>query len=278
LTLSTQVTLDYHSESDFSNKVRVQLAASPVVAALFANSPIEAGRYSGALSRRTQYYFKLDPNRCGYPTFALKNEITFDDVIDCLLQLPMVYRYKNGRYEAPPKRPFAELIDQGFGDGTTPSLLDWTSQLSQVWPYVRVRNTVELRVADGPTYPNIPALPAFWVGLTYHHPSCEAAWDVLQGHTFAEHHQAMYDVTVNGLSARLGNDPIQELAIELVRLAKQGLSARIEAGLESPRALAYLDPIDEVAMSGTTFAQTCLQRWENELHYQPARYVDAYRL
>lgn len=278
LTLSTQVTLDYCSEEDLSRKLRMQMAVSPIVAALFANSPLEAGRYSGSLSRRTQYWLKHDPRRSGFLPFALQEHITIHEIIEWALELSMIYRCKGSQCKAGSNRTFASLMAQGFDDGTLPTLSDWVSHLSQVWPHVRVRDTLELRVADGPAYQNIPALPAFWTGLTYHPPSRDAAWDLLRGCTRTELRHAMHEVAVKGLATHLRKDAVHELAIELVRLAKQGLSARIEAGLEAPNVLAHLEPIEEVAAAGKTFAETCIERWEGEFQHRPDRYVAAYRL
>jgi glutamate--cysteine ligase len=68
------------------------------------------------------------------------------------------------------------------------------------------------------------------------------------------------------------------LGRELVRLAKEGLSARVEAGLERDAVLGYLDPIEEVLETGTTFADHVIRRWEGEFDRDPARYVAAFRV
>jgi glutamate--cysteine ligase len=88
----------------------------------------------------------------------------------------------------------------------------------------------------------------------------------------------MHEVAVKGLAAQFGDNKIQELAAELVRLAKEGLNARIEAGLEQPEVLNYLEPVEEAADSGETFAEVCLRRWQGEFQRSPALYVDAYRI
>ncbi|MGF7238074.1 MAG: glutamate-cysteine ligase family protein, partial [Frankia sp.] len=279
LTLSTQVTLDYRSEDDLRDKLRMQVAASPVVAGMFVNSPFEGGEPTGLLSRRAQCWLKTDPPRCGVLAPALNPDAPIDEFIDWATQLPMIYRAAaDGTYQAGPDRSFARLMVDGFGDGTGPTPAHWRSHLSQIWTDVRLRDTLELRAADGPAYPHIGALPALWVGLTYHQPSRDAAWNLLRNYRVNDFQTASREVIRTGLATRLGPDSVRELAGELIRLARLGLRARIEAGLEQSIVLTCLDPIEEVVASGTTFAERTLDRWDGDLRRDPARYVDAYRI
>jgi glutamate--cysteine ligase len=71
---------------------------------------------------------------------------------------------------------------------------------------------------------------------------------------------------------------VRELGRELVRLAEEGLKARVRAGREDPRVLSYLDPIREVVESGRTFAERTIERWKHDLPRSPARYVAAHRV
>ncbi len=41
---------------------------------------------------------------------------------------------------------------------------------------------------------------------------------------------------------------------------------------------ALLDPLDEIAATGRTFAAQCLDRWHGDLRADPARYVAAHRV
>ncbi|MGB6162517.1 MAG: glutamate-cysteine ligase family protein [Pseudonocardiaceae bacterium] len=279
LTLSTQVTLDYLSEDDLVEKLRMLVAASTVVAGMFVNSPFEGGQLTGLLSRRMHCWLMTDPRRCEVLPPALRDDMRIDDFIDWALRLPMIYyRAQDGTYRQAPERPFGSLINEGFEDGAMPTQDDWASHLSQIWTTVRLRETLELRAADGPAYADIPAVPALWVGLTYHPDSRTAAWELLRGHTLDEHRAALHDITTQGLAATLGDDSIRELGRELVRLAEAGLAARVRAGREDRRVLSYLDPIREVVESGRTFAERAIERWRQDLPDSPAHYIAAHRV
>jgi glutamate--cysteine ligase len=279
MSLSTQVTLDYLSDEDFTEKLRMQVAASPVVAALCVNSPLRGGRSNGLLSYRSHAWLRMDPRRCGLLPPALRPDVSIDEVIEWALRIPMIYyRTPDGQYHAAPDRPFAAILEQGFDDGSPPTFDHWTSHMSQLWTNVRVRRTLELRAADGPPFQHIPALPALWTGLSYHAPSRAAAWELLRHYTAQDHQMAMSTLPADGLRTRLGGDLVRDLAAELLRLARTGLTARVRAGLEPPQVLTYLEPLDEIVSTGRTFAEQCMSRWESDLRRDPSRYVAAYRV
>src|SRR5262249_33043658 len=150
---------------------------------------------------------------------------------------------------------------------------DWLSHLSQLWTDVRLRQTLELRSADGPCYAHIPAVPALWVGLSYDPQSRAAAWELLRHYSESDIRRAIDEVPAGALRASLGGEPCRELGRELVRLARAGLRARVDAGLEHERVLAYLDPVEEILESGRTFADQIIRRWNGDLRRDPARYV-----
>ncbi|HJD84693.1 glutamate-cysteine ligase family protein [Kitasatospora aureofaciens] len=279
LSLSTQVTLDYLSPGDFTEKLRTQMAAAPVVAALLVNSPIQESRADGLLSHRSWAWLRMDPRRCGLLAPALRPDVDVDDVIDWALDIPLIhYRTPDGRYHPAPDRPFADLLRYGYDDGSRPTPAHWASHLNQLWTHTRVRNTLELRGSDGPPYPFIAAVPALWTGLTYHAESRAAAWKLLGHHTVAQHRAALAELPVRGLDTRLGDDPVRPLAAELLRLARAGLDARVSAGLEPPHVPGYVDPLDEIVATGRTFAEQCLGHWHGEFRQDPARYVAAHRV
>lgn len=278
LTLSTQATFDYLSEVDLAEKVRLQAVASPVIAAMFVNSPLEGGRLTGLQSTRSQYWLKCDPRRCGLLPPALKERMSFDDFINWALNVPMIYYSTSGGAYRLADRTFADILTEGFDDGRMPTPADWLSHLSQVWTDVRVRRTLELRAADGPPYPHIPAVPALWTGLTYDVDSRSAAWDLLRHYRPSDIRRAINHLPAAGLRASLGSEPVRELGRELVRLARAGLAARVDAGTEEVRLLGYLDPIEDVLESGSTFADQVIRRWDEEFHRDPARYVATFRV
>jgi glutamate--cysteine ligase len=278
VTLSTQTSLDYLSGDDFMDKLRLHVLAAPIVSALFVNSPIADGGYSGVLSRRMQYWQRFDPRRCGVLEFALNENASVDDFFDWTLQLPMIYRGSKKSHVAAPYRPFAELMIDGFGDGTWPTLADWELHLCQVWPHVRPRSTLELRASDGLPWPYFSAAPAIWVGLTYDSTVRKEAASLLSELTSSQLERAVDEIAVKGLAASVGPHPVRDLAHELLRLARQGLENRVAANVDPPEVLSYLEPLEQIDGDGETFADKCLTLWEGELGESPEAYVRRFRI
>jgi glutamate--cysteine ligase len=271
LSVSTQTTLDFSTQRELTERLRVALAAASVAAALFVNSPLLGGQESGLLSWRMSRLLREDPQRFGLPPFAFAEDISAQHFVDWLLGLPMVYTEVGGRCVAASPIPFGELLAEGLVGQE-----DWNSHVNQAWPFVRPRKTLELRLSDGPPYPFVMAAPAFWVGLLYHAPSLEAAWSLLKGRTVDDHRRTIADVAASGLAASHAGVPVSELVAELLRLSRQGLEARIAGGQERAGVTGSLDVLDEIAAGGKTWAHQQLSRWNNEFDRDPARFVAAY--
>jgi glutamate--cysteine ligase len=271
LTLSTQTTVDYLSPEDFREKLAMLVKVAPVAAALFVNSPIEEGRPTGVLSRRMQMWGYVDPSRCGVLGFAARPDVSVAGVVEWASALPMIYRRVGGGYVSGPPRPFRELVEHGFGDGTVPGPDDWRAHLSQTWPQVRARHTLEMRAFDGLPWAAFAAAPAFCVGLAYHPPARRAALALLDGVSAADLAQASEDVAVKGLDAMVGDRSVGETAEALLGLARQGLRARRDAEH-------LLDPLDEVVRTGVTFAERYVSDWTGPMRERPAALIAANRV
>lgn len=283
LTLSTQTSLDYTSRQDFIEKLRLHVLAAPIIAALFVNSPIAEGDYSGVMSRRMQYWRKFDPRRCGVLSFALDENPSVLDVVDWAIEQPMIYRHVKGAPEhihiAAPDRPFRDLMRNGFGDGTWPTSEDFKLHLCQVWPHVRPRNgLLELRASDGLPWPYFSAAPAIWVGLTYDAEIRKETTAYLSDLTASQLERSVGDIAEKGLYASVGLHEVRKLTRELLRLARCGLQKRVDANVEPAEVLLYLEPLEQVSESGETFADSCIMSWLDELGRQPQAYVEKYRI
>ena len=59
-----QVNLDFCSEADMVDTMRLGIALQPLATALFANSPFRDGKPTGYLSWRSHVWTDTDPDRC----------------------------------------------------------------------------------------------------------------------------------------------------------------------------------------------------------------------
>jgi glutamate--cysteine ligase len=183
-----------------------------------------------------------------------------------------------GTHVAAPDRPFADLMRDGFGDGTWPTRDDWDLHLCQLWPQLRPRHTLELRAADGLSWPHFPAVPAMWVGLTYDPAVRAEAYALLAELTADQLESSVEDIAAKGLAAMVGPHQVADLGAELLRLARRGLESRVAAGADPAAILSFLEPLEQVAEDGETFADACITSWQGELGQSPEAYVRKYRV
>jgi glutamate--cysteine ligase len=97
-TCTVQVNLDFSSEADMVKKFRVSLALQPIATALFANSPFYEGAPSGFYSFRSHIWEDTDPDRCGILPFVFEDGMGFERYVDHVLDVPMYFVYRDGRY------------------------------------------------------------------------------------------------------------------------------------------------------------------------------------
>ncbi len=276
--ITVQTTLDFTDAADLTRKYRMANVVSPFVAALFVNSPIQSHSLTGVHSRRMQIWAEVDSRRVGIFEHSIADDVNVNDVVSWTAQLPMIYRVVNKEIRAaPPHKSFQSLLHEGFGDGTFPTRDDWAALLNTSWPYVRLRNTIELRIADGLSHRHWAAAPALWLGLAYDPQSCDDAWKLARGHSLKTYLDSIDDVAVRGLEASFDGKPIRAKCTELLNIAQDGLSRRVKEGLEPETILTYLDPLFDVVKSNRTFAERLSEQWSNEWAFDPRRYVDEYR-
>src|SRR6185369_13401377 len=105
--------VDYGSEEDLAAKFVVGNRLGPIVAAMFANSPLEAGRLSGFRSRRYGAWLETDRDRTGVSPASLGDTFTIDDLVEALVEVPMLFVRRNGRYVDLAGRSFEHFLAEG---------------------------------------------------------------------------------------------------------------------------------------------------------------------
>jgi len=253
MTATVQTNLDWSDERDLAAKVRAASSASPLVAALFANSPILAGRESGYHDFRYQVWRECDPDRCGLLEPMFHEDWSYESYVDWALGVPMLFVRRGTEYLDARGQNFADWMKSGrlrSGAVMEPLLGNWVDHLTTLFPEVRVKQVLELRGADVVPPPYLHALAALWVGLLHDPSAREAAWELTRGWTFAQRLEFQGDVARRGLDAQgPGGRTARDLARELVFAARSGLAAwAAESGDEVRGAL---DPVEDVIARGS---------------------------
>jgi glutamate--cysteine ligase len=149
---SAQVCVDGDGAADRAGELarrwRSAHALGPLLVAMFANSPMVGSRVTGWASTRQAIWAKMDPSRTAPVLTSL------DDSTDpaaawaryCLDATVMCIRREPGRpWTIPPGLTFRDWIRRG---GARPTLGDLDYHLSTLFPPVRPRGYLELRMID----------------------------------------------------------------------------------------------------------------------------------
>ncbi len=270
-TCTVQVNLDFASEADMVKKFRVSLALQPLATALFACSPFEGGKPTGLLSTRSDVWTDTDPDRCGMLPFVFQDGMGFEAYVDYMLDVPMYFVYREGRYIDASGQSFRDFMDGRLPalPGQRPTIGDWSDHLTTAFPEVRLKKYLEMRGADGGPWRRLCALPAFWVGLLYDQGALDAAWDIAKGWSMEERERLRADVPRLGLAARVAGHSVRDLACEVLALSAQGLKNRNRRNESGRDESVFLDTLMAIAESGRTPAEEMLEayhgRWQGRV-------------
>jgi glutamate--cysteine ligase len=260
-TATIQVNLDYESEEDMIKKMRVGQALQSTATALFANSPFTQGRPNGYLSYRAQIWEDTDPDRCGFLPFIFDTDFGFEKWVDYLLDVPMYFILRNGQYIDSKKMTFRSFMNGKHA--LKPTIEDWETHISTVFPDIRLKRFIEMRGADASCVSHIAALSAFWVGLLYDADALDESYEIIRKWDVETIRKVREQVPRLALKASADNLNIQDIAKQMLKISAAGLSRRAKKlGIEDEGQ--YLAPIIDVAESGITQAERYLQKYMNE--------------
>jgi glutamate--cysteine ligase len=260
-TSSIQVNVDFSSEADMVQKMQVAQAFQPVVMALYANSPFTEGQPNGYLSYRSHVWDHTDGDRCGFLPFIFDKSFGFERWTDYLLDVPMYFIHRAGRYHSADGMTFREFM-RGLHT-FKPTMSDWEVHVSTVFPDVRLKKFIELRGADAGSADMIAALAAFWTGLLYSADSLAASHALGQQLGMETLSGLRAEVPKKGLKAQYKSVILLDVARELVALSSQGLAHRaLQMGMATEQG--YLKPLEEIVALGETRADRLLQLYHGK--------------
>jgi glutamate--cysteine ligase len=260
-TCTVQVNLDYASEADMVQKFRVALALQPVATALFADSPFTEGKPNGYQSYRSHIWTDTDPDRTGMLDFVFEDGFGYERYVDYLLDVPMYFSYRDGRYIDLAGKSFRKFLSGDLAElpGAKATLRDWADHTTTAFPEVRLKKYLEMRGADGGPWNRLCALPAFWVGLLYDQTALDAAWDLVKDFSNEERHALRDGVPKHALKLPFRGGTVRDLADEAVKIAAHGLARRARTNRHGADESVFLDILAQIVDANQTPAERKLE-------------------
>ena len=279
-TCTVQVNLDFSSETDMVQKMRVALALQPIATALFSNSPFFEGNLTGHKSWRSRIWRSLDPQRTGLLPFVFNEGFGFEAWAEYALDVPMYFVYRDGNY--------INALGQSFRDfmkgelpalpGELPTLSDWADHLTTIFPEARLKKFIEMRGADAGQWHRLCALPAFWVGICYDQGSLDAAWDIVKSWDKNDRENLRVAAAEDGLNASVGSIRLIDIAKEAILISENGLKNRAQAssnGLYSDESL-FLDSLKENIEKRKSSADELLEKYHGSWNRDLTKIFEEY--
>jgi glutamate--cysteine ligase len=197
------------------------------------------------------------------PDALFESNYTLKDWAAHTLSVPMSFIVRDDAYIAVAPNPFFEMIGKPLPELahlpeseqylTQKDLLD---HLTGIKPEMLLKPNLllEFRAADlGPTQDHWMAVGAFWTGLYYDKDAFKAAQEYVAEWTKEERIGLRDGVAKDGLETKVGNKTVQQVALDLIEISKQGL-ARVEPG-----AVQFLKVIETQVAQGVTSAAKAAQ-------------------
>ena len=271
-TCAVQANLDYGSIEDLSKKFLVGNRLSPIVTAIFANSPFEEGRPSGYKSTRALVWLNMDPDRTGISPPALSDSFTPEGFVAYALEVPMIFAQREGRYlDEPAGMKFGDFLERGCGS-ITPVFGDWADHLTTIFTVARLKQHIELRQADSGSLQMAMAVQALWKGIMYDQRALDDALRIAPVLEPDQMRALEEMVARDGLEASAFGVRVLPLAKELVRLSADGLSRT------APEEIKHLDILfEQVIQEELCPADILLRNWHGSWHGSIKQVIDYLR-
>jgi glutamate--cysteine ligase len=172
-TASTQVSIDYHDEADFIKKFRVANFLSPFIARIFDATPIFEGEIYKGDNCRIMVWENTDIERSKLIEGSLDKTFNFEDYADYLLRVPPILVKIKGETVFTKDEKLVDLLERfDFNES------DYEHLTSMVFPDVRVKKFIEIRMADALPYPYNMAVPALIKGIFYNQANLNKYYEI----------------------------------------------------------------------------------------------------
>ncbi len=257
-TAGIQVNFDYESEEDAIKKLALSLKLSPIISAIYSNSPIRAKKLTGYKSYRAYSWLMVDEDRCGFISKKLfdKNlNFTFSDYVEVLLDVPMIFIQRGNKYYGT-TQTFRDFMQNGCGN-LKAGISDWENHISLYFPDVRLKSYIEIRNHDAQNSKMTFSVPAFWKGIIYNNDAMKEIEKILSKFDYEDFMQLRQNSPKEGIRAKLKKFEIIDLIKEFFDISYYSLKS---SKLNEEK---YLEAVYEYITSKRVPADDVIDKFNN---------------
>ena len=259
-TATVQVNVDYGSEADAMQKLRVGMGIGSMLTAMFANSPLSDGDLNGYASFRGHIWTDTDNNRSGLLRFVFDPGAGFEHYVEWALDVPMYFIVRDGAWIDMTEHTFRDFLTRGY-NGHRANMADWSAHLTTLFPEARMKGYIELRGADSQAPELMLAVPALAKGILYEADCLQAAWDLVKAWSWDERLELWHAVHKQALQARVRRLRLADIARELVAIAMEGLRRQHQLDAAGRDESIYLERLEHMVARGRCPADAIIENW-----------------
>ena len=172
---STQVSVDYSSESDLVRKLRVLQKISPVLMLMMENKTVAGSTLPDVPDKphlfRIQEWDDLDPDRTGFFPHSMEADFGYEQIANVVYRTPLILLTDNGTTSYVGNKNAEDLLNEGV---IVEEELDQTRRknltehfLSMGFFHFRIKKYIEIRVADSVPINKALGYVALLKGIVY---------------------------------------------------------------------------------------------------------------
>lgn len=210
-TSATQVAIDYENEEDFHVKLRILNTLSPIFYAFFDNAPFFEGISYNNYGLRSSIWDNCDDKRCGIIKETIIKKYTYLDYAKYILNQAIIFN----------DNEFTN--DRLFKDLFTNNINELEHAFSMVFPDVRIRKYIEVRMFDSLPYPLNFSVVALIKGIFYDDLNLNELYNFVQNFTLEDVLKAKKELKTDGINTKLKNISAREIMIYLFEMAFKAL-------------------------------------------------------
>ena len=218
-TASLQLAFDFKSEEDYIKKFKVGNALSPVMYAMFDNAFYFEGKKWNKHNLRSYIWDNCDKDRSGIVDGAFDKDFGYEKYAEYILNSPPIFIDDGKDVYFTGDKLYKEIFNPDDY-----SIEELEHALTMVFPDVRTKKYVEIRMMDSIPYPLNLSVAALWKGILYDEKNLNTVYDYIRDTNMEDISKSKHEITEKGLDGKLGDKTIHEISKWLVGISKAGLN------------------------------------------------------
>ena len=213
-TCSLQFAVDYKNEEDFKKKYFLASALSPFLYSVFDNALIFEGETYIDRNLRQTIWEGTDRERTGLYDFGFDSDMGYQKYAEKILDTPMIFMPTKEGEVYVERKTLDELMTEENADAMV------NHGLSIVFPDVRVKSYIEIRMPDNIPYPYNMAAASLIKGIFFDKDTLDKVYNLFEDMTFEAAQKLKNNATRMGIFALYQNVEIYQHVLDIIDIVR----------------------------------------------------------